>query len=74
MTYDLGLLAYADAVPLPTGEHRYCLACATAFLQRRRDQVYCGRRCQLRINMRQHRAGHARKGTRGRPRIGVTWA
>ena len=74
MTSDLGLLAYADAVPLPEGDRRYCLGCATVFLQRRRDQLYCCRRCQVRITMRSLRRGTARTGKRGRPRVGVPWA
>ena len=74
MTFDLGLLAYADAVPLAAVEHRYCLACGAVFLQRRRDQVYCCRGCQTRVTMRRLRAGHARTGKRGRPRVGVPWA
>lgn len=74
MTFDLGLLAYADAVPLAAVEHRYCLGCATVFLQRRRDQVYCCRRCQVRITMRSLRRGTGRSGKRGRPRVGVPWA
>ena len=74
MTYDLGLLAYADAVPLAAVEHRYCLGCATVFLQRRRDQVYCCRGVPAAVNMRASRAGHARTGKRGRPRVGVPWA
>ena len=74
MTCDLGLLVYADAVPLATVEHRYCLACGEVFLQRRRDQVYCCRACQVRVTMRRLRAGHARTGKRGRPRVGVPWA
>lgn len=74
MTEDLGLLFYADAVPLAAVEHRYCLGCGAVFLQRRRDQVYCCRTCQVRITMRSVRRGTARTGQRGRPRVGVTWA
>ena len=74
MTDDLSLLAYADAIPLPAGEHRYCLGCSTVFLQRRRDQVYCCRTCQVRITMRGLRRGTARTGKRGRPRVGRLWA
>jgi hypothetical protein len=77
MTWDLGLLGYADAVPLVEGtgvEYRYCLACAGVFRQRRRDQVYCCRKCQVRCTMRHLRAGQARAGKRGRPRVGRTWA
>ena len=74
MTEDLGLLFYADAVPLAAVEHRYCLGCGSVFLQRRRDQVYCGRTCQVRVTMRRLRAGQSRTGKRGRPRVGVPWA
>ena len=74
MTFNLGLLAYADAVPLGPVEDRYCLACGDVFHQRRRDQVYCCRRCQVRITMRSLRRGTARTGKRGRPRVGVPWA
>ena len=74
MTFDVGLLTYADAVPLGSLEHRYCLGCDEVFLQRRRDQVYCCRTCQVRITMRGIRRGTARTGTRGRPRVGRVWA
>ena len=74
MTYDLGLLAYADAVPLAAVEHRYCLACGAVFLQRRRDQVYCCRACQVRITMRSLRRGTGADRKAGTARVGVPWA
>ena len=47
MTFDVGLLAYADAVPLAKVGYRYCLGRGEVFLQRRRDQVYRCRACQV---------------------------
>ena len=70
MTFDVGLLVYADAVPLARVDSRYCLGCAEVFVQRRRDQAYCCRTCQVRITMRGLRRGTARTGKRGRPRVG----
>jgi hypothetical protein len=68
MTFDLGCLAYADAVPLPEGEWRYCAACSAVFRPRRRDQVYCCRACLCLITMRTTRARRVHPVTRGRPR------
>jgi hypothetical protein len=74
MTEDLGLLAYADAVPLGTVDYRYCPGCEEVFLQRRRDQVYCCRTCQVRITMRDLRRRTVPTARRGRPRVGRAWA
>ena len=74
MTFDVGLLAYADAVPLAKVGYRYCLGCGEVVLQRRRDQVCCYRACQVRMTDGALRRRTVHTGKRGRPRVGGAWA
>jgi hypothetical protein len=68
MTFDLGLLTYADAVPLPEGEWRYCVACSAVFHPSRRDRIYCSGRCKTRVTVQFSRSRRVRPVKRGRPR------
>lgn len=68
MTFDVGLLTYADAVALPEGDWRYCAACSAVFLPSRRDRLYCSVACKRRITVQTMRARRVRPVKRGRPR------
>jgi hypothetical protein len=68
MTFDLGLLTYADAVSLPEGVWRYCAACSAVFRPSRRDRRYCSVPCKTRVTVQTMRARRVRPGKRGRPR------